>query len=159
MKRLMLPVLCVLLLTSCELTQSVRPSEGDMLSVDGIKALDIRVIWEIVKMEVERSGFQLDRDATNMNTGAFETRWRNELAPFRYQGRRKKMIGFVREVPEGSKTFSVRATTWTQKNADIEDPMDPTKATWQDVEPDNGITQDLLRRLRRHFPEYGGARK
>jgi hypothetical protein len=154
MKTLWLLVLCTLLLTACEMTESSRPSEGDMLSVEGIKVPDIQVIWELAKKEVERSGYQLDRDATSIHTGAFETRWRLELAPFRYQGRRKKLIGFIREHPEGSGNFSVRATTWTQKNADIENPMDASKAIWQDVEPDNGVTEDFLRRMRGHFPSY-----
>ena len=153
MRFLWLPVLIVVLMPSCEMTQSVRPSEGDMLSVDGIQVQDIRVIWEIVKLEAERSGFQLDRDATSMRRGEFETRWRMELAPFRYQGRRKKMLGFVREIPEGSRTFSVRVTTWVQQNADIADPMDPTKAIWQDIEPDVTTSEELLRRIKRHFPD------
>jgi hypothetical protein len=116
----------------------------------------MEVLWPILIQEVERAGFIIDRDRTSRLTGEFETRWKMELAPYRYEGRRKKVLGVAREMPVGSKTFTVRLTTWTQRNADIEDPMDPSRAIWQDLEPDQAITDELLYRIRGHFPDFRG---
>ena len=125
-----------------------------MTGIVGLEALDIQILWPVLIEEVERTGFQIDRDKTNRATGEFETRWRMELAPFRYEGRRKKIVGVAREMPEGSGEFAVRVQVWTQRNADIENPMDPSLAIWQDTEPDTSTTDDLLYRIRQHFPDY-----
>jgi hypothetical protein len=147
-------VLCLLLLAACELPDQERPEEGDMFAINGLKVIDQEVLWEIVILEVSRSGFQIDRNLTNKNTGEIETKWRMELAPFRYEGRRRKILGVIREQPEGSGTFSVRLTVWTQRNADIENPMDPGKAIWQDTQPDKSTVDDLMYRIQGHFPDF-----
>ena len=149
--------LVALLLTACELPSGSRPEEEEMTAITGLEALDMEVLWPILMKEVGESGFILDRDKTNQITGEFETRWRLELAPYRYEGLRKKILGVAREMPEGSKKFTVRLTVWSQRNADIEDPMDPSRAIWQDVSPDKATTDELLYRIRRHFPDYEGG--
>jgi hypothetical protein len=150
-------ILALLVLTACELPRGSRPKEEAMSGIVGLEALDMQVLWPIVMEEIDRTGFQLDRDNTSMTTGEFESRWRMELAPFRFEGRRKRIVGVAREVPVGSGRFNVRLTVWTQRNADIEDPMDPSKAIWQDVEPDTATTDDLLYRIRKHFPDFRGS--
>jgi hypothetical protein len=149
--------LALLALAACEMPRGTRPTEGQMSGIVGLEAVDMQILWPLLMEEIDRTGFQLDRDKTHRETGEFETRWRMELAPFRYDGRRKKIVGVAREMPEGSGEFTVRLQVWTQRNADIEDPMDPSKAIWQDVEPDTATTDDLLYRIRKHFPDYKGS--
>jgi hypothetical protein len=159
MTRFATPVLIVALLAlaACEMPRGSRPTEGQMSGISGLEAYDMEVLWIVLMREIEGSGFQIDRDKTSMNTGVFESRWRMELAPFRYEGRRKRIVGVARENPPGSQRFDLRLTVWTQRNADIEDPMDPSQAIWQDVEPDTGIVDDLLWRVRKHFPDFRGG--
>jgi len=147
-------VLVALLLSACELPSEERPEEKDMFAIHGLKVGGQEVLWEVVILEVQRSGFRIDQNATNKATGEVETRWRLELAPFRYEGHRRKILGVIREQPEGSGKYSVLLTVWMQRNADIENPMDPSQAIWQDTEPDKATVDDLLYRIKRHFPDF-----
>ncbi|MEN8151393.1 MAG: hypothetical protein ABFS86_16370 [Planctomycetota bacterium] len=148
--------LCTLLLPACELPSGTRPEEADMFALSGLEAIDMEVLWPVLIQELEKTetGYIIDRDKTSRVTGEFETRWKMELAPYRYEGRRRKILGVAREMPEGSKQFTVRLTIWQQRNADIEDPMDPSRAIWQDVDPDKATVDLLFYRIKQHFPDF-----
>ena len=147
-------ILALLVLTACELPHGSKPKEEEMSGIVGLEALDMQVLWPVLMEEIDRTGYQIDRDKTSMASGEFESRWRMELGTHRYEGRRMRIVGVVREVPADSGSFNVRLLVWTQRNADIVDPMDPSKAIWQDVEPDTATTDELLYRIRKHFPDY-----
>lgn len=130
---------------------SSKPGDEDMLASRSFSAPAREVVWEVVKSELSHDGFSLDELQSNPGAGRFETSWVDNLAPYRYEGKRKKILGRIEEEPGHPGTFRVMATTWVQKNASVKAPMDPAEAIWQDDTPDDGLTESLLYRIRQHF--------
>ncbi len=146
---LLIPVCASLF--GCELPSENRPSIENMTPGEELAVPGKEVIWVITLNEIEKSGYQLLNDRTIESTGEFETKWQNFLSPFRYEGRRVKLLGRVEDV-EGRPGYSrVRMAVWVQRNADMKDPLSPAGAIWQDMEPDTGIVETLLYRIDSHF--------
>jgi hypothetical protein len=148
-------ILAVLVLFACELPKESRPEKEQMTASKNLDAIDLNVLWEIVTIEVNRSGFDIDQLKSSSASGQFESHWVNELAPFRYEGRRKKIVGMIEESPGRPGSYRVLLITWVQRNADLEDPLNPAKAIWQNADPDNGNTGQILYRIERHFIPMG----
>jgi hypothetical protein len=148
-----IPVLLLVFtfLTACELPIGIRPGLADMLESRAIEVPDGELVWEIVKLEFEQAGMGFDMDRTIPSEGTFETHWVEELAPYRFDGRRSRVVGQILPDPESPGFFRVYMTTWVQRNADMDDPFDSQRAIWQDVEPDLGLTRQFIYRIERHF--------
>ncbi len=147
---LLLVPLCSLF-AGCEMPEENRPSVENMTPGDELVVPGKEVIWVVTLKELEEGGYRILEDKTLESTGDFETRWQNFPAPFRFEGRRVKIIGRVEDV-EGKPGYSrVRMAAWVQRNADMKDPMNLGGAIWQDVEPDSGIVETLLYRIDSHF--------
>lgn len=149
--RRMLPLPLLLFVISCELPNSDRPEPDEMMASSALAAEDMRVVWEIVAMELGQNGYPLDQDASSPGRGTFESHWQVSPAPFRFDGRRKKVVGQIEEVKGSPDRFRVLLSTWVERNADLDNPMDPSRATWQTIEPDDDTTARLLYRIQRHF--------
>jgi hypothetical protein len=138
-------------LTGCEMPDESRPGLDDMTPGAEHPVPGKEVIWVITLKELGESGYRMLEEKTIESTGDFETRWQDFASPFRYEGRRVKIVGRVDDV-EGMPGHSrVRMAAWAQRNADIKNPMNLSQAIWQDVEPDSGIVEVLLYRIDNHF--------
>ena len=146
-------LLLTLTLASCELPKGTPPEKSDMAASRELDALGREILWEVIKVEVSRFGFDIDAEVSSEAAGTFETHWINELQPFRYEGRRKKLKGVFEESPDRPGKFRVLLVTWMQRNADMEEPLNPAKAIWQNVDPDMGTTGRILKAIERHFRE------
>jgi hypothetical protein len=163
--RIAAPLLAMLLLppllAACEVPHGVRPEEDEMLPSEPIDAMDMELLWAILETEIERTGLKLDELESSQRTGEFESYWQNSLSVFRYEGRRRKLLGKVLAEPGRPGRFRVLATIWVQRNADIEDPGNPEKAIWQDEPPDVASTRVFLYAVEQHFlsdeERYGGS--
>ena len=146
-------LLCLLIapLTGCETPSENRPGLDDMTPGAEHPVPGKEVIWVVTLKELEDSGYRMLEAKTIESTGDFETRWQDFPSPFRYEGRRLKILGRVDDV-EGMPGHSrVRMAAWMQRNADIKDPMNLSHAIWQDVDPDSGTVEVLLYRIDNHF--------
>jgi hypothetical protein len=143
-------------LSACELPSETRPVADQMFSSREFPAVGMEAVYEVTLAEMRRMGLQVDSSKSNRHAGKFETYWTNFLSPFRYEGRRRKLLGEIKENEAVPGRFRVLATVWVQRNADIEDPLDSSKAIWQDVEPDQTTAERLLMNVERHFPDFGG---
>ena len=146
---LLIPACTVLI--GCELPKESRPSIENMTPGEELEVPGKQVIWVITLEEIERSGYMLLDDNTVEATGDFETKWQNFMSPFRYEGRRVKLLGRVEDVEDRPGYSRVRMAVWVQRNADMKDPLNPAGAIWQDVEPETGIVETLLYRIDSHF--------
>ncbi|MCU0726711.1 MAG: hypothetical protein MUE73_13145 [Planctomycetes bacterium] len=144
-------LMILVLFTACEIPESNRPEEKSWYSSQGFEALDEDLVWMVLELELSRRGYTLDPMACDRITGDFETRWITNLNPFRYEGRRTKYVGRVEAVADQPGWFRVRGLVWTQRNADLKDPMDPLKAIWQDDAPDDTATEVFLYSMVSHF--------
>jgi hypothetical protein len=151
MKRFLLPLLGALLLAGCDaMPRESRPEVEEMMASEE-RPVPPEVLYEVVTKEVARLGFEVDTAESDPAQGRFESHWSTQLAPHRYQGLRRKIIGEILEVPERPGNYRIHATTWVQTNAEINNPLDPAKAIWQDTDPDDTTTEQLFFLVRRHF--------
>jgi hypothetical protein len=135
----------------CEMPSESRPSLENMTPGEELAVPGPEVLWVITLKELQDAGYRLLEEGTIESTGDFETRWQEFPSPFRFEGRRVKILGRVEEV-EGRPGYSrVRMAAWVQRNADMKDPMNTAGAIWQDIEPDSGIVETLLYRIDTHF--------
>lgn len=153
--KLVIPVLLFVPLcfvfVGCEMPEEQRPELANMTPGAELPVPGKEVLWVIVLKELEDGGYRILEDKTIESTGDFETRWQDYPSPFRFEGRRVKILGRVEDV-EGRPGFSrVRMAAWVQRNADIKDPMNLAGAIWQDIEPDSGTVETLLFRIDSHF--------
>ncbi len=146
-----------LLLAACEVPSGHRPEEPEMFVSAVFEGLDPEIVWTVLELELGKKGFEIDPHLTNRKTGDFETRWTEYLMPFRFEGKRKKLVGKIVEVPERPGWFQVKTLMWVQRNADLENPMDSRKAIWQDEAPDTVASEVFLFAVERHFPAPGGG--
>jgi hypothetical protein len=153
MRRAAVVWMLLVLLPACELPSENRPDVEDMVPGAVLQVPGREVVWVMVLRELERSGYQMADDRTIESTGAFETHWQTFLSPFRFEGRRVKILGRVEELEGGNGACQVLLTTWIQRNADLKDPMSPAGAIWQDIEPDMGTIETLLYRIETHFQQ------
>lgn len=152
MRRFLILIPALLAVAACDMMESqTRPDEDEMTASAVYEVPGREVLWEVTVMELEKAGFQLDLGASDEHAGLFETHWVDTLAPHRYEGKRKKVLGRIVEDEERPGSYRILMTTWSQKNADIKEPMDPSRAVWQDEEPNEGQTEQLLYRIRQHF--------
>jgi len=159
-KPALLALLPLLALAACEMPDSVRPEEEDYFESEEIPVLDRQNLWVVTLMELERAGFRVEQGRTNESRAVFETHWKSYPQPFRYEGKRKKVIGKLEEDEARPGTYKVRLTVWTQRNADLENPMDLSQAIWQDEPPDTRTVKQIMYQIERHFrdprPVRGG---
>jgi hypothetical protein len=160
MRRATLLLLLVTVPLSCEFSRTNRPAKEDYFESEAIDVLDRQNLWVVTLLEIQRAGFRIDEERTNERLGVFESRWLSFPQPFRFEGKRKRVIGEIVEDPEQAGEFKVRLTAWLQRNADIENPMDLSKAIWQDEPPDMMTVKQIMYQIERHFrtprPVLGG---
>ena len=153
MRYALLAVLSAFLLLGCELPSQDRPGRDQMFPSEEFPSTGTEAIYAVALSELDRTGFSVDRVASSEAAGKFETHWRNFLAPFRFEGRRKKVIGEVEESESRPGYFRVYLTVWNQRNADIEDPLNAASAIWQDTEPDQGLSDAIIYKIQNHFSD------
>jgi hypothetical protein len=145
-------LLSLVLAAGCDaIPDESRPEEGDMIASKAYEVPGREVLWEVVVAELSKAGYELDVNASDEATGAFETQWIASLAPHRYSGTRKKILGRIVECEGRPGCWRVLATTWVEKNAEIKAPMDPARAIWQNDDADDAQTETLFYKVGLHF--------
>lgn len=151
MKTPILLILLPVLLLGCELPNSERPDFEDLAASGEISAPGIEAVWEIVMLELHEAQLRIDERETSAAAGKFATGWTNYPSPFRFEGERKQVLGQIVPVEDKAGYYRVHMTTRVQRNADSKDPMDLSRAIWQEMEPDDMVTRQLMYRIERHF--------
>jgi hypothetical protein len=116
---------------------------------------DREFLWDVSKDTLERSGYVLDPDETSHATGVLVTRWKENLAPFRYQGKRDQIT--LRILPVEGGQYEIAVHVRQQRNENLESPLESIKADWEDIEPDMIRTEQILFRVKNYFRELGAS--
>jgi len=145
---LLLPLL--FLAASCGTTGSVFEEES---VASGPLTDNYDFLWDVTKHTLEKKGYVLDRDETDHAARYMETRWRENLAAFRYQGRRDRVM--VKFVDAGTDELGIEVRVQQQRNENLEHPLESIEAEWEDIEPDKVRTEEILFLVKNYFRDYG----
>jgi hypothetical protein len=146
-----LPLL--LLVAACGTTGDVFESES---VPSGPLTDDFDTLWDVTKHTLEKKGYVLDRDETDHAGRYMETRWRENLAAFRYQGRRDRvLVKFVTVGDDPSGKLGIEVRVHQQRNENLENPLETIEAEWADMEPDSVKAEEILFLVKNFFRDYG----
>ncbi len=144
---LLLPLLGLL---ACASTSGMFDS--DAVESDPL-ANDPDVLWEVVKVTLTRSKFDIDGDESNAGKHRLVTKWKEQLMPFRFQGTRQRITVEVhpstREGAEGM--YAIQVLVETEQNENIQDPMNSAVAEWKSTESDPVIAEALIYRVQTYL--------
>ncbi len=83
---------------------------------------------------------EFDISTSDKSAGSFETAWETNLGSFRYEGKRRRVLGKLSEEDEGT-TVSLRVDVET--NTEMDRPLDIRRATWSTEAPDDSAARRL----------------
>ncbi len=131
------PLLLLGLLLSMSTACSSTPTPGEPTAWSKPIGQDKELIYEQCIMVLEEHDYQIDRDKSIRGSGKLLTLWNEELAPFRFQGQRRRVHLTIERVPapEGTKVnrepYRIGVNVEVQRNENIDDPMNPGLAEWE----------------------------
>ena len=122
---------------------------------------DRDLIYEHCILVMEEQGFEIDRDRSIRGAGTIVTRWNVQLAPFRYQGIRRRAHLLVERAPalrgadpKREQPYRVGVRVEIERNKTIQDPMNPALAEWEPGEHDSTHEERMLFWLRQAFKDW-----
>jgi hypothetical protein len=108
------------------------------------------VLWAVAGQELQRIGFPVGSDADPASL-VIRTGWRTQLAPFRGKGHRERaearIVELEAEKGSGAR-YRVEIRVERENNMDVVDPIDPTRAKWEEAPDDVETAQVVLHRIR-----------
>jgi len=135
------------------------PNPGGWMESGDFVCRDFGVLWEVSKTQAVLNGFRLDDDATSDRRRQIVTRWKLDLATAKYSGfRRRRFLEFLpRKEPKDA--WKVRVATVVQRNADMDDPLNPAKAEWRNAAPDLEDAERIAYIIETQFREPGPSKE
>lgn len=123
--------------------------KGELLAMPEPDAL-----WERAKQAVVGENYTLDDDLTVYSRREIVSRWAMVLHWRRYEGYRTRAV--VRLIPYEDGHWQVWTAVQRQVNSDMDDPMNPVNAKWEDAEPNGSAAEILLWKIESGFrSDYG----
>ena len=139
--------LCLMAIASC---QMMAPQVEPLWAAADVRVPSERVLFEVSVLALEQHGFPLGTDFDPASLEA-TTGWKNDLAPFRGQGRRERVHLQFRPKEDG--LYGVEVRVECERNMDHVRPLDLSYAEWERTDDDFPEAQVLLQRIRAYIGE------
>jgi hypothetical protein len=97
----------------------------------GFYSPDFDTVWDVAQMEMQRTGFAPDHDASSKEARTLTSRWSNHMSPFSGRGYREQATLTFREVPDQPNRWTVEANVIREQNMAIVAPQNPIVAKWE----------------------------
>ncbi|MCK6480543.1 MAG: hypothetical protein HUU06_13655 [Planctomycetaceae bacterium] len=120
---------------------------------------DFAVLWETAKIQATKNGYYVDDDATSFKGRRVVTTWKLDLATLKNSGKRRRRFVEFREAPGVKDGWKVAVSTVVQRNADMDDPLNPARANWRSDEPDLNDAEKVAFLIEGQFKEFGPSRE
>lgn len=122
--------------------EDATPDASEWASSVELRAPGVDTVWERLRLVVAGEGYRVDEKKTSFEKRSLVTEWRAQYAPARFEGKRRRIHAEVVEV--SPKAWIVKIARITQRNADIDDSMNPVKAEWEDDPKSDAAAGELL---------------
>lgn len=142
--RRLCPVL--LALAACQMPNYVEPQ----WATAEVRVPSERVLFEVSVLALEQHRFPLGTDFDPAELEAV-TGWKNDLAPFRNEGRRERV--HLRFRPREDDLYGVELRVEAEVNTDHVRPLDLSYAKWERTADDFEEARVLLQRIRAYIGE------
>lgn len=141
------------LLPACETTrlfptdpESHEPDDEEWQATEPLAAPSFALLWQRARATLEVTGWDVDEDRTHFERRELTTKWVTSMGRNQYDGVRRRAV--LRFDPVEGSRWIVRCAVLKQRNADIDDPMNPAQAQWEPMGCDVSRTGLLLFRIR-----------
>jgi hypothetical protein len=135
------------------------PSPSSWVVSDPFECGDVELLWDTCKLRAARDGYRIDDDATSYTKRTVVTNWKTELALRSNDGRRTRRFVEIVDFPERERWYRVRVATVMQRNADVDDPLNPLAAKWRDAESDDDDAERVGFLIAAAFRELGPSKE
>jgi hypothetical protein len=160
-------VLLALLATGCETLRGTpldttgtwldRSGEFEAQAVKtGPLAKEFDVVWDLTQAALLKAQWDIDPEETSHENGYIVSRWDEHLAPFRFQGTRRRVELKILPV-EGTTMgmLEVHLRVHQQRNENMDAPLESAAAEWADIEPDMVRAEQVVFHIQRLFKKPG----
>jgi hypothetical protein len=136
-----------------------KPGKAEWSVSESFRCDDFPVLWEVAKSQASKNGYRIDDDATTFKDRRVVSSWKTEMAVMKNEGkRRRRFVEF--EEQKGTKSmWKVRVATIRQRNADIDDPLNPLNAEWKKDEPDMDDSDRIAFMIQAQFTDFGPSKE
>jgi hypothetical protein len=141
-----------LVVASCALLWGCRsgPKYDPVWQTAEVAAPSENVLWAVAGQEMQRLGFPVGSGA-DPSTMVMRSGWRTELAPFRGEGYRELAeVRFTRVAPQ---RYRLEARVVREINMDVDRPIDPRSAKWEEAPDEVERSRVLVQRIRARLGE------
>jgi hypothetical protein len=137
-------------LALCAAACHAGPDRHAVWEIAEVAAPSENVLWAVAGQEIQRLGFPVGSDA-DPATLVMRSGWRTELAPFKGDGYRELAeVRFTRVAPQ---RYRLEARVVRERNMDLENPIDPRSAEWEEAPDDVERARVLVQRIRARLGE------
>jgi len=136
-----------------------KPAKADWSLSDPFRCDDFPVLWEVAKIQAFKNGFRIDDDATTFKDRRIVSLWKTEPAVLKNEGKRYRRFVEFEEQKDTKSMWKVRVATVRQRNADIDDPLNPINAEWKPDEPERDDSDRVAFMIAAQFTDFGPSKE
>ncbi len=131
------------------------PSPESFVESGTFVCRDFDLLWEVAKVQVCKGEYRIDDDATSLKRRRVVTNWKLDLGYVKNSGKRRRRFVEFREAEGIKEGWKVAVATVVQRNADMDDPLNPSRADWRKEGSDDEDAERIGFMIESQFRDFG----